>query len=172
MTTFSALAGILHQEHVATITTLSALEERIFGPQKNKPINALASGGRAEVQAVLDLIEGEIHQHFRFEEERLFPVVVERGYGELARLLTQEHDAIRALAAALKTVAVPALAEGFDRDSWQAYREAGMDLIPSAMFHIQKEETAVIERLSVFLSPEMDRALAEEYRQARQRALS
>jgi hemerythrin-like domain-containing protein len=167
MTKLSALAEILHQEHVTTVTALSTLEERVLGHDKNKPINTLAAGGRAELQALLDLIDREINQHFRFEEERLFPVLTNRGYGELAKLLEQEHDAIRALTAALEAVAVPALAQGFDRESWKAYREAGMDLIPSVMFHIQKEETAVIERLSDFLPAETDGTLAEEYSQAK-----
>lgn len=171
MTKYSALAEILHQEHLITVATLSTLEERVFGPQKNKPIDTSTSAGRAEVQAVLDLIEHEIHQHFRFEEEDLFPAVAERGYAELARLLEQEHDAIRTLAGSLKDAAVSALAEGFDQESWQAYREAGMDLIPSAMFHIQKEETAVIERLTVFLPAETDRALAEKYSRSKQSSL-
>jgi iron-sulfur cluster repair protein YtfE (RIC family) len=163
MTKFSALAEILHQEHVTTITALNALEERILGHDKNKPINALSAGGQAELQALLDVIDREINQHFRFEEEHLFPALTNRGYGELATLLEQEHDAIRSLSASLEKVTVAALAQDFDRESWQAYREAGMDLIPSVMFHIQKEETAVIERLSFFLAAETDRALAEEY---------
>ncbi len=167
MTKFSALAGILHQEHVTTIKTLSALEDRILGHEKNKPIDATAAAGRAELQGLLDLIDREIHQHFRFEEDRLFPILRERGYGDLAILLQQEHDAIRNLAAALQEVTVPALTQGFDQASWKAYRDAGMDLVPSVMFHIQKEETALIERLSVLLPAEMDRALAEEYGRTR-----
>lgn len=163
MTKLSALAEILHQEHVTTVTALNVLEERVFGNAKNKPIDAMTAVGRAELQALLDVIEHDINQHFRFEEERLFPVLITRGYGELANLLRQEHDAIRALIASLEAAAVPALMRGFDQESWKAYREAGMDLIPSVMFHIQKEETAVIERLSIFLPAEADGALAEEY---------
>ena len=168
MTKFSALGAILHQEHVTTVTVLNALEEHIFGHDKNKPIDAAAAGGRAELQALLDMIEREINRHFRFEEAHLFPALAHRGYGELATMLEQEHDAIRNLSASLKAVAVPALAQGFDRESWQAYRKAAMDLIPSVMFHIQKEETAVIERLSFFLAAETDRALAEEYGRAKE----
>ncbi len=167
MTRYSLLAEILHQEHVTTIGALSALEERIYGHDKNNPINALGAEGRAELQALLDVIDREINQHFRFEEERLFPMLVRKGYGELATLLEQEHDAIRSLSASLAAEADAALARGFDRESWQAYREAGMDLIPSVMFHIQKEETAVIECLNMFLEAETDRALAEEYSRAR-----
>jgi hemerythrin-like domain-containing protein len=170
MTKFSDLAEILHQEHVTTVTVLNALEERIFGHAKNKPIDVAAAGERAELQALLDVIDQEINQHFRFEEERLFPALASRGYDELAKMLEQEHDAIRSLSASLKAVAVPALEQGFDRESWQSYREAGMDLIPSVMFHIQKEEKTVIERLSFFLTAETDRALAEEYSRAKERS--
>jgi hemerythrin-like domain-containing protein len=170
MTKLSALAEILHQEHVTTIIALSALEDRILGHHKNKPIDAKVAGGRAELQALLDVIDREINQHFRFEEEHLFPALANRGYDELAKLLEQEHDAIRALTASLEAVAVPALVQGFDRESWKSYREAGMDLVPSVMFHIQKEETAVIERLSDFLAAETDHALAEEYSRAKKLA--
>ena len=166
MSTSSVLAEILHREHVNTATALSALEERIFGRDKGKPIVATAGEGRAELQTLLDVIDHDVKRHFRFEEDRLFPALDSRGYTELTRMLKQEHDAIRTFAAALEAVAGRAMADGFDRESWQAFREAGMDLIPSVMFHIQKEETSVIKCLTFLLKAEEDRAFAEEYRLA------
>ena len=42
-------------------------------------------------------LEHDIGRHFDFEETQLFPPMVEAGDGDLATLLTEEHDSIRAV---------------------------------------------------------------------------
>ncbi len=49
--------------------------------------------------ALVRQLEHEMVRHFDFEEHELFPRLADAGDGDIAALLAEEHEAIRAVAA-------------------------------------------------------------------------
>jgi hemerythrin-like domain-containing protein len=163
MSGLNAVARLLHDEHRRTTEVLSDLEERIMGRDRDRPWNIAADAGRRRLQTLVDVLDHDIARHFVFEEECLFPALSKAGYGELTAALVTDHLTIRSFAGDIRRLATAALAGGFDRAAWQDFRNVAMDLVPSVMFHIQKEEMTVVRRLSDLLDDETDRRLAEEH---------
>ena len=108
-------------------------------------------------------LEHDIDRHFVFEEQELFPRLIEAGDGGIAGLLTEEHEAIRAVAAELLPLARAAPAAGLDVAGWEALKRGVLELVERLVSHIQKEEMALLPLLDDLLDDETDRQLAFAY---------
>jgi hemerythrin-like domain-containing protein len=156
----SEVGSILHQEHLDTLAAMNTLKEIIDSRFRDRPLDVSRETARQQLGNLIAAIDHDIDRHFRFEEQHLFPVLDQAGFGDMTAMLIQEHDAIRPLAERLRSVAAHALHDGFEKATWREFRETGMDLVPSVMFHIQKEEMGVIRRLDVLLDAATDKKLA------------
>jgi hemerythrin-like domain-containing protein len=112
-------------------------------------------------------IDEEVNQHFGFDESILFPLIADRGAGDMTRLLTQEHAVISPLGIRLSEGVVGALKCGIDDPGWSEFREVAQELVDRVTFHLQKEEMGLIQRLPLFFAPETDRRLADQYAERR-----
>jgi hemerythrin-like domain-containing protein len=157
----SEIGRVLHQEHLETLAAMNALEEMIDSRFRDRPPDVSRESARQQVGTLIAAVDHDLYHHFQFEERDLFPTLAQAGVGDITAMLIQEHDAIRPLAERLRSVAVRALQDAFDKTTWREFREAGMDLVPSVMFHIQKEEMGVIRRLDVLLDAATDKKLAD-----------
>jgi hemerythrin-like domain-containing protein len=157
----SEVARMLHQEHLDTLAAMNTLEEIIGSRFRDRPLDVSRETARQQLSDLIAAIDHDIDRHFRFEEQHLFPVLDEAGFGDMTAMLIQEHDAIRPLAERLRSIAARAFRDAFDKATWREFRETGMDLVPSVMFHIQKEEMGVIRRLDVLLDAATDKKLAD-----------
>lgn len=158
----SQVALTLHQEHLDTLAAMNTLEEMIHGEARDRPPD-LYGTARQQVGTLIAAIDHDIDRHFEFEEQHLFPVLDLAGFGDMTAMLIQEHHTIRPLAERLRSLATHALQDGFEKAAWREFRETAMDLAPSVMFHIQKEEMGVIRRLDVLLDTETDKQLADSH---------
>lgn len=159
----SPTGEILHQDHLRTLETMNTLEQRIMGPGKACPLSVDDADDQALLATIIAMLDEDIDRHFAFEEQVLFPELDKRHVGEVTQALIQEHDAVRSLAAALRDIAERARRETLDAEAWGAFRYAAMDLVPSVLFHIQKEEMTVIRQLRVLLPVEIDQDLAQRH---------
>ncbi len=166
MSDVGRLGTILQDEHRRTLEAMNDLETRIMGPSKDVPIDVGDAQDGLLIGDLLAVLDTDIDRHFRFEEEELFPVLETRGLGELTAALTQEHQAVRPLADALRSSLEDARKGPLTPEEWQALREAAMDLIHSVLFHIQKEEMGLIRRLGFLLKDDIDARLATGYTDA------
>lgn len=157
----SEVARMLHQEHLDTLAAMNTLEEMIHFESRDRPLDLSRETARQQLGKLIAAIDHDIDRHFRFEEQNLFPALDQAGFGDMTAMLLQEHDAIRPLAERLRSLAAHALQDGFEQATWREFRETGMDLVPSVMFHIQKEEMGVIRRLDVLLDAATDKKLAD-----------
>ena len=112
------------------------------------------------------LIEQDIARHFDFEERELFPRMAEAGEGDIAELLKEEHDAIRAVAAEILPLARAAAAGTLDDSGFDALRRGALEMIERQVAHIQKETMALLPLLDDLLDEDMDRELAFAYASA------
>lgn len=154
---------ILHRDHLRTLETMNTLEQRIMGPGRARPLALDDADDQALLAAIVAMLDEDIDRHFAFEEQVLFPELEKKHAGEVTRALVQEHDAVRTLAAVLRDITERARRQTLDATAWGEFRYAAMDLVPSVLFHIQKEEMTVIRQLRVLLPPEIDTELAKRY---------
>lgn len=157
----SQTSHTLHEEHRANLDLLGRAEQ------------ALARAPRGEGARDPDLIklvgaltrnlEHDIDRHFGFEERELFPRMSEAGDGEIAMLLTEEHDAIRAVAEELLPLTRAAATGTLDAAGWDALKRGALEMVERQVAHIQKEEMALLPLLDDLLDDETDRQLAFDY---------
>lgn len=167
MSDFTPLGRMLHEEHVRTLALMNALDTRTTGGSGERPVDPADSDDRQLLEEAVAAIDEEVNQHFGFEESVLFPLIADRGAGDMTRLLTLEHAVISPLGRRLSKVVVGALESGFDDPGWSEFREVAQELVDRVTFHLQKEEMGIIQRLSLFFAPETDRRLADQYAEHR-----
>ncbi len=156
MMNFSTLTSrALHDEHFANLQLLGRAEQAFVKSPR----------GDAETLKLLAVLvrelEHDIGRHFAFEEQELFPRMIEAGDGGMAALLIEEHEAIRAVAAELLPLAQ--VAAGLDVAGWEALKRAVLELVERLVSHIQKEEMALLPLIDDLLDDETDRQLAFAY---------
>ena len=155
MTPSRQVCRCLDDEHRALLELLNRVEQ------------ALARGTGADVAALaaslLHHLEHDVGRHFDFEETQLFPPMAEAGDGDLAALLTEEHDSIRAVAEDLMPLARAAAAGSLAPAGSVALKRLLRELVERQVAHIQKESMALLPLLDDLLDEETDRQLAFEY---------
>lgn len=151
----------LHAEHRANLELLGRAEqalaraprgEGVRAPELIRLIGALARN-----------LEQDLERHFGFEEKELFPRMREAGDGEIAMLLTEEHDAIRAVAEELLPLTHAAVSGFLDAPGWDALKRGALELVERQVAHIQKEEMVLLPLLDDLLDDETDARLAFDY---------
>jgi len=123
MSDFIPLGRILHEGHVRTLALMNELDTRTTGGSAKRPIDPTDPDGRQLLEETAAAIDEESKHHFGFEESVLFPLIADRGTGDMTRLLTQEHAVISPLGRRLSKVVVGALESGFDDPGWSEFRE-------------------------------------------------
>ena len=105
----------------------------------------------------------EVRRHFDFEERDLFPRMADAGDGEMAGLLVEEHDAIRAVCDELDPLVRQAAAGTLDDAGWADLKRGALEMVERQVAHIQKETMALLPLLDDILDEETDRELAFAY---------
>ncbi len=144
----------LHDEHRASLALLGRAEGALTG-------GATGPDAAATAKDLAHHLRQEVDRHFGFEEASLFPRLAEAGEADIAELLAEEHDSIRAVADELLPM-LQAVAEGRPGDARVLTRSV-VELIERQVAHIQKESMALLPLLDDLLDEETDRALAFEY---------
>jgi hemerythrin-like domain-containing protein len=148
----------LDLEHHASLELVERLE-RALVRRAEADLPALAA-------ALVRQLEHEIGRHFGFEEKELFPRLAESGDGEMAALLTEEHESLRAVAAELLPLARAAAAAALAAGARAAFQQLTLEWVERLVAHIQKETMALLPLLDDLLDEETDRTLAFAYASA------
>jgi hemerythrin-like domain-containing protein len=140
----------LHEEHLATVALWGRLEQAIASRLSDDEIHSLCKQCAAA-------LSNEVSRHFDFEERELFPRLREAGESDIAELLGEEHETIRAVARDFQPLVAAAAP---DAAAWQRIRALGLELAERLVAHIQKEEMALLPALEDLLDEETDREIA------------
>ncbi len=151
----------LDEEHRANLDLLGRVEQAFVrasrsGAARDPDVAKLAASFARH-------IESDIGRHFDFEERELFPRLEAAGEGDIAGLLTDEHGAIREVAAELLPLAHAAAAGTLDGPGWDALKRGALELVEREVAHIQKETMALLPMLDDLLDDDTDRELALLY---------
>jgi hemerythrin-like domain-containing protein len=151
----------LDDEHRANLELLGRVEQAFSRASR------AGQAGDAELAQLAGALERHITQdigrHFDFEERELFPRMSDAGDGDMAALLVEEHDAIRAVARELSPLARAAAAGALDAAGWSALRRGALEMVERQVAHIQKETMALLPLLDDLLDESDDRELAFAY---------
>ena len=161
----SEIAGLLHDEHVRTLGQLQRLENFLKRQGAGTPPDRADASVQDLLRTVAAMAANEVEQHFAFEEEHLFPVLVDAGDSGMVEFLIEEHSLIRPLAEEAAATARRALdGEAFSAESWRRFHRGGLELCERELFHIQKEEMGLLAAVGMLVDPEADARLAAAYR--------
>ncbi len=152
----------LFEEHVAVLDLLDRFGRalRQAGPAAAR---AQDPGWRLLLGQLAGALEYEITRHFDLEETQLFPRLHERGEGDLAELLFEEHEAIRPVARAVLALAGEAQAGRLDEADWGRLKVAGLELVERLSSHAEKEQGALVPLVEEMLDEKTDQALWTDY---------
>ena len=154
----SQVSRMLDDEHRTNLDLLGRVEQAFA----RLPRGATAPG--AELAQLLDVfarhVEGDIGRHFEFEEDELFPRLADAGEGDIAALLTEEHEAIREVARELLPLTRAAATGTIDAPGLDALRRGVFEMVERQVAHIQKETMALLPMVDQLLDEETDRELA------------
>jgi hemerythrin-like domain-containing protein len=153
----SQVSRILDEEHRSNIALLGKLEQALGrAPRFDPALSGL-------IGQFVRALEHDVDRHFQFEEDELFPRMTDAGDGGMATLLTEEHAAIREVAAELLPLARMAAAGAIGEEDWSALRRNALELVERQVAHIQKETMALLPLLDDLLDEADDRELAFAY---------
>ncbi len=124
---------------------------------------ATASPWNVLLSQMAGALQHEITRHFQLEEEKLFPVLQSRGEGDLADLLLEEHEAIRAVARPLLERIQRARLGELDAPGWRMLKSHGLELVERLSSHAQKEQGALVPLVDEMLDETADETIWNEY---------
>jgi hemerythrin-like domain-containing protein len=151
----------LDEEHRTNLDLLGRVEQAFVrvgrdGGVRDPEVARLAG-------ALARHLDEDIGHHFDFEERELFPRMADAGDGDMAALLIEEHETIRAVASELLPLARAAAAGTLDEPGWGALKRSAVEMVERQVAHIQKETMALLPLLDDLLDEDTDRELAFAY---------
>lgn len=155
---------VLEQEHRENLELLAQLEARLARAGRN--VNLAEPELARLLSQLAGHLERDVGRHFDFEEQELFPRLQDAGDGDIVALLTDEHAAIREVAAELQPLARAAGRGELAAADAPLLVRSTMELIERQMAHIQKEGMALLPLLEDLLDEDTDRELAMAYASA------
>ncbi len=155
------VSRVLDDEHRANLELLGRVEQGFARAPR------VGNAGDPELSRLAGALgrqlEQDIRRHFDFEERELFPRMGAAGDGDMAALLTEEHEAIRAVAGELLPLIRAATAGTLDDAGWNALKRGALEMVERQVAHVQKETMALLPLLEDLLAEDDDRELAFAY---------
>ena len=152
----------LYEEHIHVLGLLERFGLALGGLRAEPPA-AGESGWSVLLPQLGGALQHEITRHFELEEKGLFPLLHERGEGELAELLLEEHVAIREVAGPLLGLVSRARLGELDAPGWRMLKAHGLELVERLSSHAQKEQGALVPLVDEMLDETTDETLWNEY---------
>jgi len=153
----------LHEEHLATLGAWGRLEQAIAARGRDWPPAAPDEQLERALRECAAGLADEVSRHFEFEEQELFPRLADAGEADIAQLLAEEHETIRAAAADFATLVAAQRAGAMDVPGWQRLRTLALEVAERLTVHVQKEEMALLPMLEDLLDEDTDRDLIGAY---------
>lgn len=152
----------LHEEHAATLTLWSRLEQQLAARGAQWP-PAEGDEITARLRECAGMLAQEVSRHFAFEEAQLFPRLEASGEGDIARLLAEEHGVIREAAEQFTALHARGARGELDAAGWRTLKTLALELVERLVSHVQKEEMSLLPALEDLIDEDSDRELITEY---------
>lgn len=157
------ITRVFHDEHMATMALMRRLRATLTRDGNGAPPDLADLDVNTLLRDIAVAVEGELTEHFAFEEDQLFPRLAELGDGEIGAVLTEEHNEIMPLGRRLTALSKGALQDGFTEAGWAEFRSVGRDFVDRIDSHIEKEEMGLVMALDSIIDEADDARLSAEY---------
>lgn len=158
---------LLHDDHRRTIDVLSRIDGFLAATDDARIVAVDSAECSAFLGDLSHLLADEIGSHFDFEEQAIFPMLEARGAYALIGMLAEDHARLRPLGRRVAALCALARRDGFEAETWLAFRAFAGDLAESLLRHLEVEETTMLAMIDRILDPTTDRAFAAAYRDRR-----
>src|SRR5450759_1685305 len=138
----------LHEEHITILGLLDRFEQALMRLRTQPPENG-DPVWRQLLAPLESALQYEVTRHFGLEEDQLFPRLHQRGEGDLAELLFEEHEAIREVSRPLLDLLARSRTGEFNEGDWRSLKASGMELVERLGAHARKEELALVQLVAV-----------------------
>lgn len=156
------VSRLLDEEHQTTLDLLDVVERVVArAPTAGAPPDPELARVMQKLERHLVL---DVPRHFAFEEEAVFPALVDAGEGDLCALLSEEHVGINAVIGEL--VPLAAAPAALDGAGLAALRRAAQELAERLRSHIDKETMALLPVCNDVFDDDTDQRLAFGYASA------
>ena len=153
---------VLHEDHTATLDLIGNLE-RLIARSGRRPPDIGDAATRQILQHTAAAIDGEVSDHFTFEEDEIFTRLADSGEVDIGVQLSKEHRELLPAGLQVSALAKQALEDGFDEQSWSRFKAEAGGFIEPLLAHVHKEEMALLPMVDDVLDPETDMKLYENY---------
>lgn len=151
----------LHEEHIAVIALLERFGHALG--RLSAPPAADDQGWNLLLPQLAAALEHEVSGHFELEEKQLFPRLRERGHGDLAELLLEEHGVISEVSRPLLELLRRARAGSLGAADWKALRALGLELVERLISHAQMEQGSLVPVVDEMLDETTDMEIWTNY---------
>jgi hemerythrin-like domain-containing protein len=152
----------LHEEHITILALLDRFGQALLRPRA-QPTEHGDPVWRQLLAQLESALQYEVTSHFGLEEDQLFPRLHQRGEGDLAELLFEEHEAIREVTRPLLDLLARSRSGEFNEGDWRSLKASGLELVERLGAHARKEELALVPLVDEMLDEQSDNALWDEY---------
>lgn len=160
--TTQGTSWLLHEEHMNVMGLLERCEGVLASQGKDAPDTSDVAMARF-LGDLASAIDGEIEDHFAFEETELFGRLNAGGYDGMTAILKAEHEIILPMGRRISQAARDARNNGFTGEGWTGFRQLLGEFVERLSSHIQKEEMAMLPALDDVLDTDTDGELAIGY---------
>jgi hemerythrin-like domain-containing protein len=143
----------LDSEHQGTLDLMGRVERALTHGAADDAVAPLMA-------SLVQHLEHDVPVHFGFEENDLFPILIENGAGDLAHLLAEEHVTIVAVVSEVTPLARRMAKGELDAAGVAALKRSALELAARLTDHIDKETKALLPVLEDILDDEADRTLS------------
>jgi iron-sulfur cluster repair protein YtfE (RIC family) len=162
MAGLTALGQVLHEEHFRILIWMCDLQNRVTGETGEQCPVMDNDQDKDELHDLINCLD-QVMAHHAFEEDVVFPLLRAEGNIDIANLLTDEHVAIEPTAHFLRALTVDILRHGPGKGRWIEFRKVAQNLFSEMIYHLEKEEVIILQRLESLLDPETDHRLAVQH---------
>lgn len=155
---------MFHEEHVASGGMLERFQALLHSRPEGPPAKGVDDPEFDRILRDFEaLVTGELLTHFKFEEDRLFPLLAEAGEGDMGVLLAEEHITALSVIEVLIALCRSARSGDMSAEDWQNMRRRGLEFVELMEGHIQKEDMGMLPALDNVIDETRDAELTMEY---------
>lgn len=157
----------LHDDHMVGLSILERVDGLLQRHRDGAPDLREDPEARRVLVDLKTMVSVELPPHFDFEENELFPRLVELGDGAMVELLIEEHATLRAAWPVIADVCRKSLASTASTEEWRAFRQVAGDFAETLTSHINKEEMGLLGAIETMLDADVDQEVALTYASSR-----